>query len=354
MKLDSKWLGVILFVVLVLLFLYMAGFFTEKLPTDRSANINSLDDSVVKTHELILTSEPVVREFPGVVVAEQHANIAARLTASVMEVLVNVGDKVKKGDVLARLESDDLDARVRQSEEALSSAQAQLNAARKEFTRVRTLLNRKLIPQSQFDQAESSLKTAQANFNRAQAAVSEAETTFGYSIITAPFDGLVTQKPINKGDTATPGALLFSMYNPESLEIEVNFAESVMPYVSYDKTVQVTLPSYDLSAVAKIKEVTPSADANSRSYKVKLQFDSPGKVYPGSFAKVALALTEDVVLRIPANAVYKVGQLDYVKVVQESGNVETRLIQLGDDGRVRTGLKQGDVVLLDPRDVLSL
>ena len=351
MKLDNKWLGVILCILLALLFLYMAGFFSEKLPTEHSAKTNVIDVNSVETHKMILTSEPVVREFPGVVVADQQADIAARLTASVVEVLVKVGDQVKQGDVLARLESDDLDARVRQSEQALSSAQAQLNAARKEFARVKALLNRKLIPQSQYDQAESTLQTAQANFNRSQAAVSEAETTFGYSIITAPFDGLITQKPINKGDTATPGALLLSMYNPESLEIEVNFAESVMPYVSYDKQVEVAFPSYDVNASATIKEVTPSADANSRSYTVKLQFKSPTAVYPGTFAKVSLTLTDDVVLRIPKEAVYQVGQLDYVKVLQEGGEVETRLIQLGDMDRVRTGLKQGDVVILNPREL---
>ncbi|MBR9788603.1 MAG: efflux RND transporter periplasmic adaptor subunit [Vibrionaceae bacterium] len=351
MKLDNKLLGIILIIVLALLFLYMAGFFSEKLPTEHAAKTNVIDVSSVQTHEMILTSEPVVREFPGVVVADQQADIAARLTASVVEVLVKVGDNVKQGDVLARLESDDLDARVRQSEQALSSAQAQLNAARKEFARVKTLLNRKLIPQSQYDQAESTLQTAQANFNRFQAAVSEAETTFGYSIITAPFDGLITQKPINKGDTATPGALLLSMYNPESLEIEVNFAESVMPYVNYDKQVEVSFPSYDVMAAATIKEVTPSADANSRSYTVKLQFESPTAVYPGTFTKVALTLTDDVVLRIPQEAVYQIGQLDYVKVLQQDGEVETRLIQLGELDRVRTGLKQGDVVILNPREL---
>ncbi|MGR5231585.1 efflux RND transporter periplasmic adaptor subunit [Vibrio rotiferianus] len=348
MKLDTKWLGVILFAILALLFLYMAGFFTEKLPTEHDVRTNEIDVNNVETHKLMLTSEPVVREFPGVVVAEQHADIAARLTASVMEVLVKVGDRVKQGDVLARLESDDLDARVRQSEQALSSAQAQLNTARKEFSRVRALLNKKLIPQSQFDQAESTLQTAQANFNKAQAAVSEAETTFGYSIITAPFDGLITQKPINKGDTATPGALLLSMYNPNSLEIEVNFAESVMPYVTYDKEVDIVFPSYNLNAQAVVKEVTPSADANSRSYAVKLQFEPPRAIYPGTYAKVTLTLTDDVVLRVPKEAVYQVGQLDYVKVLQGRGEVETRLIQLGELGRVRTGLKQGDVVLLNP------
>jgi RND family efflux transporter MFP subunit len=351
MKLDNKLLGFILLVLLALLFLYMAGFFSEKLPTEHSAKTNQIDVNSVETHKMILTSEPVVREFPGVVIADQQADIAARLTASVVEVLVKVGDQVKQGDVLARLESDDLDARVRQSEQALSSAQAQLNTARKEFARVKALLNRKLIPQSQYDQAESTLQTAQANFNRSQAAVSEAETTFGYSIITAPFDGLITQKPINKGDTATPGALLLSIYNPDSLEIEVNFSESVMPYVSYDKQVDVAFPSYDVTTSAIIKEVTPSADANSRSYTVKLQFKSPSAVYPGTFAKVSLTLTDDVVLRIPKEAVYQVGQLDYVKVLQEGGEVETRLIQLGNMERVRTGLKQGDVVILNPRQL---
>ncbi|TOM87349.1 biotin/lipoyl-containing protein, partial [Vibrio parahaemolyticus] len=117
MKLDTKWLGVILFAILALLFLYMAGFFTEKLPTEHDAKTNQIDVNNAEIHQLMLTSEPVVREFPGVVVAEQHADIAARLTASVMEVLVKVGDRVKQGDVLARLESDDLDARVRQSEQ---------------------------------------------------------------------------------------------------------------------------------------------------------------------------------------------------------------------------------------------
>ncbi|MGR5452992.1 efflux RND transporter periplasmic adaptor subunit [Vibrio alfacsensis] len=348
MKLDNKWIGTLLFLLLILLFLYMAGFFSEKLPTERAATERKWNADMVETHQLMLTSEPVIREFPGVVVAEQRADIAARLTASVVEVLVNVGDQVKQGDVLARLESDDLDARVRQSEQALSSAQAQLNAARKEFARVKTLLNKKLIPQSQFDQADSTLRTAQANFNQAQAAVAEAETTFGYSIITAPFDGLITQKPMNKGDTATPGALLLSMYNPELLEIEVNFSESVMPYVSYDKQVEVSFPSYNIATLASVKQVTPSADANSRSYLVKLQFTPQKLVFPGSFAKVFLTLTEDVVLRVPQDAVYQVGQLDYVKVMKQDGEVETRLIQLGESGRVRTGLMQGEVVILNP------
>ncbi len=101
MKLDNRLLGIVLIILLAMLFLYMAGFFSEKLPTEHSAKINVIDPNSVNTHEMILSSEAVVREFPGVVIADQNADIAARFTASVVEVLVKVGDKVKQGDVLA-------------------------------------------------------------------------------------------------------------------------------------------------------------------------------------------------------------------------------------------------------------
>ncbi|MDF2154503.1 efflux RND transporter periplasmic adaptor subunit [Vibrio sp. CAU 1672] len=350
MRINNKLLGVFLFAVLVLLFLFMAGFFTQKLPTELKVRDSQTSVSDLTTYQLELTSEPVKRAFPGVIVAQQQADIAARLTASVVEVLVNVGDEVKQGDVLARLESDDLDARVRQTEQALSSAQAQLNAARKEFVRLKALLDKKLIPQSQFDQGESRLKSARAAFNQAQAAVSEAETTFGFSIIRAPFDGVITQKPVNRGDVATPGALLLSLYNPDSLEIAVNFAESVMPFVDYGKQVMAELPSYQLSLPAQVKEVTPSADVNSRSYSVRLSFETDKIIYPGSYAKIELDLTENQVLRVPSEAVYQVGQLDYVKVVSQQGDIVTRLVQLGEEGRVRAGLAPGEVVVLNPVD----
>lgn len=346
MKLNNRWLGVGLFAVLVVLFYYMADGFSEKLPMERQ--VTRHDHS---KYEIITLKEQLIkleRIFPGVVVANQQANISARLTANIADVLVNVSDSVTKGDVLLRLDSGDLDARVTQTEQALASVQAQLNNARKEFVRVKELVAKKLVPQSQFDQAISDLQTAQANFNKAQAAVTEAETTFGYSIITAPFDGVITYKSVNEGDTATPGSKLLSLYNPQSLQVEVNVSESVMPYLELGMRVMIGFPTYEYKKEGQVIEITPVADAGSRSYMVKLSFQSEDALYPGTYAQVSIPLDKQRELYVPLNAVYQVGQLDYVKVLNGE-KLETRLVQLGEEGRVRKGLIVGDNVVLNPQ-----
>lgn len=341
-------LGGVLFAFLTLLFLTMAGVFTPKI-SEQESKVQALNHSAgeIETATLTAEVEAKYREFPGVVVANQKAKIAARITATVVEVLVEVGTVVQKGDVVLRLENDDLDAKVRQSQQALSSAQAKLNAARNEYRRMQELLVKKLIPQSQYDQAESTLKTAQANWEHARATISEAETLLGFSVITAPFDGIVTRKAINQGDTATPGSELLSIYNPDSLVTEVNVPESLLPLLSIGKSLDMYLPTYQTETTAQIKEVTPAADQGSRSYLVRLSFEPKVIVYPGSYAKVALEVEQQTVLRVPPAAVYQVGQLDYVRVV-EGGEIKTRLVQLADNLRVRKGLKSGDVVVLNP------
>lgn len=340
-------IGLLLFSGLAVMFLYMAGVFSPKVSTELQVRQTFSEPQQVAT--LVASEERVVREFPGTVVADQKATIAARLTATVVEVLVEVGQSVEKGDVLLRLESDDLNARVVQTEQSLSSSQAQLNAARKEYLRIKELLTKKLVPQAQFDEAESRLKTATANLEQAKAAVSEAETTFGFSIITAPFDGVITHKPINSGDTATPGMALLSMYNPNSLIVEANVAESVMPALSIGGSLAVEIPTYQLVLDASIDEIAPAADSGSRSYLIRLGIDTDYTLYPGNFARVSIDLGSEKVLKVPVAAIYQVGQLDYVKVV-EGDTLHTRLVQLGDDFRVRKGLTEGDVVVLNPRD----
>jgi len=346
MKLNNKILGACLFGVLATLFYYMAGGFSDKIPMERTSE--KVDLARYSTLTLQPTTQTIEREFPGVIVAKQKANISARLTAKVVETLVDIGDTVTQGDVLLRLDSGDLDAKVIQTEQALSSAQAQLNNARKAFSRTQDLVKKKLVSQSQFDQAESNLKTAKANFNQAQAAVTEAETTYGFSIITAPFDGVVTAKPVNVGDTATPGSLLLSIYNPQTLEVEANISESVIPNVTLGMSTHVSFPTYNVVADAVVSEFTPAADSGSRSYLVKFDFTSSASLFPGTYAKVVVEIGEEEILKVPQEALYQVGQLDYIKVINDD-RLETRLVQIGENGRVRKGLAAGDNIVLNPQ-----
>jgi len=345
MKSSKILLGLGLFSILGALFLLMAGAFTEKLPTQNEAEKQNLQG--LETLVLQRETKLGLREFTGTVIADQKASLSAQLTAKVAESLVDPGDTVTFGDVLMRLESDDLDARVMQTEQGLSSAQAQLNAARKEYQRVSELVDKKLLPQSEYDRVESQLKTASANFKQTQAAVKEAETTFGFSIITAPFDGVITSRAINQGDTASPGMLLVSLYNPKTLQLEVNISESLINHVKIGSQLNYQLPTFNLSGVGEVLEIVPAADTTSRSFLVKLAVEETDQIYPGVYGKITVTSDNRSVLILPQEALYQVGQLDYVKVV-ENGRIQTRLVQLAYGNEVRKGLKAGDTVILNP------
>lgn len=345
MKTSKALLAVVLFAVLGLLFMYMAGSFTEKLPEERIVRASDYAD--IETIVLKKQQYTRHREFSGTVIADQKAILSARLTARVADVLVDVGDSVKQGDVLMRLESDDLDARVQQTVQALSSAQARLNAARKEFNRVDELVSKNLLSKSEYDRAESELKTAQAGFRQAQAAVSEAETTLNYSIISAPFDGVITQKNVNRGDTATPGMQLVNIYNPATLQLEADVPESQIQYVKLGARLDYQLPSYQLTGEGEVVEISPAADSTSRSFVVKLKLDGKQQLYPGSFGRLSVVSGEVSHLLVPDNTLYQIGQLDYVKVI-DNGTVMTKLVQLGENNIVRKGLKEGEQLVVDP------
>lgn len=345
MKTSKALLAGVLFAVLGLLFMYMAGSFTEKLPEQRVVRESDYPD--MKTVVLKKQQHLQQREFSGTVIADQRAILSARLTARVADILVDVGDSVRQGDVLMRLESDDLDARVQQTIQALSSAQARLNAARKEFRRVDELVKKNLLSKSEFDRAESELKTAQAGFRQAQATVSEAETTLNYSIISAPFDGVITQKNVNRGDTATPGMQLVNIYNPATLQLHADIPESQIKYVKLGSQLAYQLPSYQLNGKGEVVEISPAVDSTSRSFVVKLKLDNTQHLYPGSFGRLSVVSGQTSQLFVPSKTLYHIGQLDYVKVV-ENGTVLTKLVQLGENNVVRKGLIEGENLVVDP------
>ncbi|MBD1559025.1 efflux RND transporter periplasmic adaptor subunit [Vibrio sp. S9_S30] len=344
MKSLKLLVGTGLFAILTVLFIYMAGGFTEKVVSKPIAQVNTSD---ISTLIVEYTNQPQFREFSGTVIADQQAQLSARVTAKVVEIIADVGDSVTKGAILMRLENDDLDARVKQAEQSLSSAKASLNAASKEYNRVSELVKKRLLPQSEFDRIESQLESARASFKQRQAVMEEAKTTFDYSVIRAPFDGVITTKSIGVGDTAIVGASLMTLYNPQSLQLKVNVSESLINRIKLGADLKFTLPTSDLSGKASVVEISPSADNASRSFVVKLSLSNTPLIYPGVYGKVSVLSHYTRVLSVPESALYQVGQLDYVKVYKE-GKLKTQLVQLGQGTEVRKGLKEGDAVVINP------
>lgn len=345
------------FAGLGILFFAISGGFVVKLDTENKV----LPGEALAGRETVQVKAErlqVWQTYTGSIVADQQVTLSARLTAQVAAVLVDVGDKVKAGDILIHLDNLDLDARVRQMEQALASTQAQLNVARKDHERSKSLIKRKLVSQSQLDDALSTLQTAEANFKQAQASLEEARTTYGYSIIAAPFDGVVTQKLIHKGDIASPGVAMLSLYNPSTLMMESYIAASQRHLLQLGQQWPVSLPEQSIRLDGVIQEITPAFDPGSRSMVVKLAFASEAllqagrqQLYPGMFARVSIQTDEHLALVIPLSSIYRIGQLQYVKVV-DGERVLPRLVETRPytDDRliVRKGVTEATVLLAEP------
>ncbi|RTE87518.1 MULTISPECIES: efflux RND transporter periplasmic adaptor subunit [Gammaproteobacteria] len=320
-------------VALLIVFSILAGMWVPKVD---STNLAEQRTEAPETMRLTLTTSPEYRYFSGQVYPRQTSSLSSRITARVAEVLVNAGDSVQAGDVLLRLENDDLSARVRQQQQALAAAQARVNEARTSFQRVEALVAERLLPQAALDEARASKDTSEAELNGAREALSEAQTSESFSVITAPYSGIISERSVYTGDIATPGMRLVSMYAPTSLRLEVHVSESILSELQLGDTLTADLTAIDASMRAVVTEIEPAADPGSRSFTVKLELADTAGLYPGMYGQISVVNQMSEQLWVPKAYVLTIGQLDYLDVFSD-GRTERRIVKLGEEFQRESG-----------------
>jgi RND family efflux transporter MFP subunit len=183
----------------------------------------------------------IPREYrlDGVVEAVNQTTVSAQTQGQVEEILYDVNDFVEKGAVLVRLNDTEHRARVTQAAAELKSATAQLQQTKDEFERVKDLFARKLSSASAMDDATAKLKSAQARFEAATAGLEQAQEQLRYTEIRAPYSGIVTQRHVEVGETASPGQPVMTGISLEQLRVSVDVPQSVIPAVRGGKAVRV-------------------------------------------------------------------------------------------------------------------
>jgi membrane fusion protein, multidrug efflux system len=286
----------------------------------------------------------------GDVVSRDTAQVASRVLGYVIELNVDAGDHVTKGQVLLRIDPKEMVEREAQARAALESAHADLVKAVSDFERYKALYEKESVSKKEYDDYAARYEVARAAEQRAQAALDEVKTQLSYAQLTAPFDGIVASRDVNLGDLATPGRSLLSIYMPGTLELVAAVGEQYANYLRVGDPVTVAVPSLRLEQTAKIREVVPQRDVKTRTLTVKVPLSEHEGVRPGLYGTLSFRTAESDVIVIPADAVTVVGQLESVKVL-EDGNVKLRQVKTGRkvaDGKVEiiSGLNAGEVVVL--------
>jgi RND family efflux transporter MFP subunit len=307
------------------------------------------------------TGVPVtVQEIPvqvpaeGTVVARNRAEITTRMMARVTDLTADLGDRVRSGEVLIRLGTEDIAANRAKAEAAVMVAEAARDEAAKHARRMDTLLVQDVVAQVQRDQAHLQLTQAESQLAMANAALQEVETAGSYATIRSPFAGEVVSRSIDEGDVAAPGMplLVVEESGPREgrLAVPVTAAESLQ---SGDTLHVSTLTGR--TVLAPVRSVAAGADPMSKTVEVRVILPED---WPTGVSLTALVPTGTTrAVTIPSEAVVRRGQLTGVRVVTESGTA-LRWIRLGrsvgeNQVTVLSGLEPGDQIVVAQAGVTS-
>ncbi len=289
-----------------------------------------------------LEAHQATEDVVGTVRSKLRAVIEAKVSGRVLQYLVAPGQLVKSGDLLAELDVQEIRAKLEQ-------AKAMLDQAKRDLGRQESLIASKATSQQELDNAAARVKVTTAGLN-------EAETMLGYAKVTAPFDGVITRKLADVGDLAMPGKPLMEMEAPANLRFETDLPESLLDRVKPGAKLPVTIPTLPKPLQATVSEISPVADAVSRTFLVKLDLPDDAGLRPGQFGRVAVPVAEVKLLLVPRQSVLKRGQIEAVFVVR-NGHAMLRLVKtgklLGDKTEILSGIEPGDPVVTSDASQLT-
>lgn len=281
----------------------------------------------------------------GRIEAVGSATVAAQVPGRILAVTVEVGQRVRRGDVLVRVDG-------REAAEALAAARAAATEAKARLDRTQQLQRSSFVSAAAVDQARAAYDTAQAQADAARAAV-------GHAVLSAPIDGVVAVRHVEPGELATPGRPLVTVIDPTRLRVTAHVPQGQLAALAAVRTAVVEIPEQGLRIDSAAVQVLPTVDAGTHVAEVRVGLPAgAGSLLPGMAARVGLPVGQAERLTVPRAAVLRRGELASVYIVAADGRLSLRQVRLGptsgDGGgpdvavEILAGLKAGDTIALDP------
>lgn len=291
----------------------------------------------------------------GIIEPVQQSTVAAELVGRIEEINFDVDDFVPKGSVIIRFRNNEQRARLAQAKAAREEAKARLTEVQLEYRRVKSLVEKKLMAQSEMDRVTAAQNSAEARMAAAEAQLQVAQEQFDHTEIKAPYSGFVVARHVEVGETVNVGQPLMTGMSLEDLRVVVQVPQSMIDVVRANNRATVNFPG-EMPHSVTVEQLTVFPYADSQVHTVKVRINLPKAtegIRPGSFVKIAFPLGETRRLLVPARAVVYRSELTAVYVMEKDGRIGFRQIRTGDqrdDGQIEilAGLMEGEAVILDP------
>ncbi len=305
-------------------------------PEASKDNSSNLPTAPVRIQTVQSKPQAITEEVVGTVRAKLHATLEAKLSGRVDKLPVVLGQRVKAGELVARLDAAEIGARLEQAE-------ASLDQAERDWKRVSALFEQQAVTRAEYDAAQSRSRVAKG-------AAAEAKAMMSYVEVVAPFDGVVTKKWADVGDLAAPGKPLIAIEDPLVLQLEADVPQAIASYVKRDARLAARVDGVSGELTGTVSEIAPAADPASRTFRVKVDLSGQPGLRSGQFARLLVPVGESNSLRVPVSAVVQRGQLEIVFVVANQ-HAQLHLVKtgkrVGDEMEILSGLHAGDAAVID-------
>jgi RND family efflux transporter MFP subunit len=303
----------------------------------------------------------------GTMKAREISLLSPKVAGQVNQVLVDIGDRVKVGQVVIILDSTNITIGIKEARAALAAAEsaipqanAQFEQAEKEYRRADELLKEKVISQSRFDQSEAAFKTAREVISSAMAQRDQAkaalETVLEYlkdTQIRSSISGTVVERNVEIGQVVAPGIQLLRIIDQTSLKLDASLPEADMDRVAIETEAVITTDTFpDHEFYGKVTVVNPMVDRKTRTFLMRIEVPNPSeKLVDGMFARVKVQVDKRSTLAVPRNALQRIpGSGTYYVFVVEENKACKRTVEIGATNdqyaEVKDGLAENENVII--------
>ena len=323
-----------------------------------SVILSACQKEVPKTEEIpyVMVTQPSSnhidqKSYAGDVQARQQTALAFRVGGQITERYADVGDRVKVGQVLAKLDVKDAQLQMNAAKAQLQSAEAAAKIALEEYKRYQQLLPVNAVSRSQFDAIKNQYESAQATLQQARSNYEVSSNQTSYNQLVSNKNGVITQRNIETGQVVAAGQAAYQLAIDGEREVVFGVPEQAVSTIKVGQPAWVTLWSQpDTRFAAKVREVSPAAD-QSRTFTVKVSLlEGQSTIQLGQSARVFFVANENNVLSVPLSSVTANDQQAYVWVVNANQTLRKVPVTLGTYGRdsvpILSGLKASDWVVV--------
>jgi len=289
----------------------------------------------------------------GTLEPDREAVLRAQVSGSVLQTYADQGQAVNAGTVLARIDASGIQDAYTSARAGLASARNAADVAAKDLARNEKLLAAGAIAERDIDQSRRASIAAQAALEDANSRLATAEKAYRSTTVTAPFSGVVSERPVSAGDVVQPGTALFTVVDPSSMRLEASVPAEQLASIRIGVTVDFTVSGYPgRQFVGRITRINPTADPTTRQVRIYVSIPNEGRALVGGlFANGRMSTATKMGLVVPQSAVDVRGSIPSVMRVKQ-GKAEKVQVQIGltdktsETIEVLSGLQPGDTLLL--------